>query len=108
MKELWSVPCDKEPTVEVRLLRGSTERPGEVIVPPAIGLDERTGQPRWVAQLPWANNAIALPLVPSSSPLAPLLMSRHAGSAMTTCRVPLPIHSKGTYEPPHGTVIRAA
>jgi hypothetical protein len=107
VKELWSVPCDKEPTRSVRLLQGSKERPGAVMVPPAVGLNGATGQPRWMAQIPWANNAVALPLVPSTSSLPPLLMLRQRGSAMTACRVPHSVDSMGMYAPPRSTAIRA-
>ncbi len=105
LHELWS--WRSQPVTIDRILPGSNERAGAVILAPALALDGAIGVPLWTGQAPLVNQP------PQFSPRLldagarhhrPLLIGQGLGA--TVCRVALPTAATGRIAPPNGSLAR--
>ncbi len=103
MKELWSWPDNSSSVASI--LRASAGRPATVLLPSGIGLDGKTGLPRWATQPEnvWPVNPGAV-LDAAGADRLPLLISHPQG--VTVCRSAMPATTTGTFAPPNGTPVR--
>jgi hypothetical protein len=102
LKDRWSIPAR-----DWRVLRALPASPGRsttLVVPPATGIDGKTGEASWIykpAPPPWDRGGGEL-LDPGGSARMPRLIFTRNALLGTVCRFALPTTPRGNYVPPSG------
>jgi hypothetical protein len=96
LKEWWSLPAPQGWPIQL-FLPSKPGHPSTLVLSPAMAVDGKSGQARWVDRTPIPGPTL---LDPGDATRRPLLISSR--SSPTVCRYALPATPRGDYAPPAG------